>query len=217
MDQKDISDLAQKVEDDIDLEGDSGGDDDTDYFQADDLHLSSYYYSESLEIPENVKFDKDVVDMFHRLYTNIIDEFADVEIFLISMDSLLCEFTAHSYHNWTLGGQTIVLAHQVRAFFEHLNDLNAKYKLIWFTDLERKYEKDSILNFVYNYLMTFLDKSKWASNVEKFKNPLDPQWEDFLKRLTPSFLLMSIENPSKQVVSDEVNFIPEFVSIRKFI
>jgi hypothetical protein len=48
-------------------------------------------------------------------YTEIT-EFADVEIFLISVDSLLLELCAHGYHNWTLGGQTAVLTEQVSYF-----------------------------------------------------------------------------------------------------
>lgn len=56
-----------------------------------------------------------MIDSFQCIYTDVINEFADVEIFLISLDSLLCEFTAHLYHNWTLAGQTIVLSHQVRS------------------------------------------------------------------------------------------------------
>ncbi|KAI6202421.1 hypothetical protein M3Y96_00946700 [Aphelenchoides besseyi] len=170
-------------------------------------------YVETFEITETMEFDRSLVDMFHCTYTDIIDEFADVEIFLISLDSLLIEFTAHAYHNWTLAGQTIVLAHQVRAFFERLNDLNAKYKLVWFRDFEHKYKADVVLNFMYNYLVAFLDTSEYALYVEKFSNPLAPEWEKFLKRLTPSFLLMSVENPSTNVVNENVEFIPEFASI----
>ncbi|CAD5222230.1 unnamed protein product [Bursaphelenchus xylophilus] len=170
-------------------------------------------YVETLEIGENAELNKALVDSFHCYYTDVINEFADVEIFLISLDSLLCEFTAHKYNNWVLGGQTIVLSHQVRSFFERLNDLNAKYKLVWFTDLEHKYASDSVLNFIYNYLIAFLDSSEYAQHIERFSSPVDPEWDAFLKRLTPSFLLMSIENPSLEVVRDEINFVPEFASI----
>ncbi|KAI6233832.1 hypothetical protein M3Y99_00875100 [Aphelenchoides fujianensis] len=170
-------------------------------------------YVETYEIPETTEFDRALIDTFHCVYTDVIDEFADVEIFLISLDSLLIEFTAHSYHNWTLAGQTIVLAHQVRAFFERLNDLNAKYKLIWFRDLEHKYKSDVVLNFMYTYLVSFLDANEYAPYVEKFSNPLAPEWDHFLKRLTPSFLLMSVDNPSRNVVKEEVSFVPEFASI----
>ena len=44
---------------------------------------------------------------------NIISEFADTEIFLISLDSQIIECLEHTYHNWTLAGQTIVLSTQV--------------------------------------------------------------------------------------------------------
>lgn len=63
--------------------------------------------------------------------------------------------------------------------------------------------------------MTFLDASEWAPHVEKFNNPLDPEWDSFLKQLTPSFLLMSIENPSSTLVVEDISFISEFASIRK--
>ena len=51
--------------------------------------------------------------MFECDYRNIIEEFADVEIFMISVDSLIIECASHKYHNWTLAGQTLVLNSQV--------------------------------------------------------------------------------------------------------
>ncbi|VDK18168.1 unnamed protein product, partial [Anisakis simplex] len=55
----------------------------------------------------------EVLNKFPSKYDNIIAEFADVEIFLISLDGLLIELTSHWYLNWELGGQTIVIAKQV--------------------------------------------------------------------------------------------------------
>ena len=107
--------------------------------------------------------------------------------------------------------QTVDL--QVRAFFERLNDLHARYKLVWFTDFQHKYREDSVLNFMYTYLMAFLDASEYAEFVEKFSNPLSPDWDRFLKRLTPSFMLMSVDNPCREVVKEEIAFIPAFSSI----
>lgn len=63
--------------------------------------------------------------------------------------------------------------------------------------------------------MAFLDASEYAQYVEKFSNPLAPEWDRFLKRLTPSFMLMSVNNPSLDVVKEKVALIPAFASIGK--
>lgn len=82
--------------------------------------LSLQKFSCYLEISSIIRLNKffffQVLNSFKSRYDDILNEFADVEIFLISLDSLLIELTSHNYLNWTLGGQTIVLARQV--FFE---------------------------------------------------------------------------------------------------
>uniref|UniRef100_A0A914VAC1 DNA-binding protein SATB n=1 Tax=Plectus sambesii TaxID=2011161 RepID=A0A914VAC1_9BILA len=131
-------------------------------------------------------------------YEDVTPEFADVEIFLISVDSLLIELTAHSYHNWTLGGQTLVLTTQVDRFLTLLADRGGRFKFIWFSDLAPLYADDPVLAFLRAVVAQHLLQSKWADEIETFLNAFDPKWEEFLDRLTPSFLLLSPDDPCAQ-------------------
>lgn len=55
-----------------------------------------------------------MIAQFYVEQRNIISEFADTEIFVISLDSLIIECIEHKYHDWTLAGQSLVLSAQVR-------------------------------------------------------------------------------------------------------
>uniref|UniRef100_A0A158Q886 DEAD/DEAH box helicase n=1 Tax=Elaeophora elaphi TaxID=1147741 RepID=A0A158Q886_9BILA len=146
--------------------------------------------------------DVDVLNRFNSKYDNIISEFADVEIFLISLDGLLIELTAHSYLNWTLGGQTIVIAKQIEILLKQLSNLGGKFKLIWFTDLSAIYAKDTVLNFLRSFVAAYLLQSQWAVDIENFINPSDSLWLSYLHELMPSFLMIGVDDVSKNVVAD---------------
>ncbi|KAL4002464.1 DEAD/DEAH box helicase family protein [Acanthocheilonema viteae] len=149
--------------------------------------------------------DVDVVEILNRFnskYDNIISEFADVEIFLISMDGLLIELTAHTYLNWTLGGQTIVIAKQIEILLKQLLNLGGKFKLIWFTDLSAIYAKDTVLNFLRSFVAAYLLQSQWAVDIEHFVNPSDSLWLSYLHELMPSFLMIGVDDVSENVVAD---------------
>uniref|UniRef100_A0A915PQL1 DEAD/DEAH box helicase n=1 Tax=Setaria digitata TaxID=48799 RepID=A0A915PQL1_9BILA len=149
--------------------------------------------------------DVDVVETLNRFnskYDNIISEFADVEIFLISLDGLLIELTSHNYLNWTLGGQTIVIAKQIEVLLKQLSNLGGKFKLIWFTDLSVVYAKDTVLNFLHSFVAAYLLQCQWASDIEHFTNPSDSLWLKYMHELTPSFLMIGVDDVSKNVVAD---------------
>lgn len=97
-----------------------------------------------------------------------------------------------------------------------LDELNAKFILVWFSDLKPLFAKDQYLQFLHSFVLSYLSKSKWADAIECFKNPLDEKWSNFLYRLTPSFLLISLENASRNFVSEEIDFASCFLSISVF-
>ncbi|VDK71743.1 unnamed protein product [Onchocerca ochengi] len=149
----------------------------------------------------------EILSRFNSKYDNIISEFADVEIFLISLDGLLIELTAHRYLNWTLGGQTIVIAKQIEIFLKQLSNLGGKFKLIWFTDLSATYAKDTVLNFLRSFIAAYLLQCQWASDIEYFANPVDSRWLSYIHELMPSFLMIGVDDVSENVVADtSLNF-----------
>jgi hypothetical protein len=186
--------------DDLESLGDTSDEETADFTKSG--YISDEIEEETLSIDDDTPLDMNLIQQFPCVYTDIIAEFADVEIFLISLDSLLVELTAHKYHNWMLGGQTAVFTAQINRFLTSLEDLNAKFKLVWFRDLRRLYQKDTVLSFFHVFMLTYLKQSKWAEEIDEFASPADPQWASYLHRLTPSFLLMSLENPRKEVFEE---------------
>ncbi|KAI3421972.1 hypothetical protein GPALN_012509 [Globodera pallida] len=168
--------------------------------------------NENAAIEGDHQLDLETIRLIPCPYSDIIAEFADVEIFVISLDSLLLELCAHRYHNWTLGGQTIVLCEQVKQFLGGLEELNAKFKLVTFTELAPLFQQDAFLAFLHPFLLSWVAKSKWADDLDTFKSPLDEKWNDYLYQLTPSFMLLSLENPPN-IVNEPINFADRFISL----
>uniref|UniRef100_A0A1I8AIS0 Helicase ATP-binding domain-containing protein n=1 Tax=Steinernema glaseri TaxID=37863 RepID=A0A1I8AIS0_9BILA len=157
---------------------------------------------------------KECISQFPCVYTDIMSEFANVEIFMISLDSMLLEMTAHKFHNWILGGQTAVLAAQVDRFLNSLKNIGGKFKLVWFSDFLPLYEADTVLSFLHSFLLAHISQTQFGHDVIEFRNPLDPKWNDFLHQLTPSFLLTSTDNVSEDVVKKpEIDFAPKLQTI----
>ncbi|KAK6037667.1 hypothetical protein COOONC_24828 [Cooperia oncophora] len=86
---------------------------------------------------------KKMISQFTCDYRNIVSEFADVEIFIISLDSLIVECLAHSYHDWTLAGQSIVLTTQIDKFLQQFVNFGGKFKLVVFTDFASQFARDT--------------------------------------------------------------------------
>ncbi|VDM39316.1 unnamed protein product [Toxocara canis] len=155
---------------------------------------------------QNIDVHK-VLNYFPSKYDNIIAEFADVEIFLISVDGLLIELTSHWYLNWSLGGQTIIIAKQIDSLLTQLSHLGGKFKLVWMTDLIPFYAEDTVLNFLRSFVAAHLAQSRWAEDIESFSGPLDPRWSLYLQQLTPSFLMIAVADASERVsVNKELKF-----------
>ena len=85
-------------------------------------------------------------------------------------------------------------------FLGALEELNAKFKIVIFSDMSVLFNKNAYLSFLYSFLFQFLTSSKWSGDMEIFNSPLDKRWNIFLHQLTPSFILMSIENASPREI-----------------
>ncbi|VDL83227.1 unnamed protein product [Nippostrongylus brasiliensis] len=132
---------------------------------------------------------KKMIAQFECMYRNIISEFADVEIFIISLDSLIVECLAHSYHDWTLAGQSIVLTKQIDKFLQQFVNFGGKFKLVVFTDFALQFSRDTTLGFARATAIAHVSAGPFAKDLLFFTSPIDPNWERLLHDLTPSFIV----------------------------
>ncbi|KAJ1365898.1 hypothetical protein KIN20_026366 [Parelaphostrongylus tenuis] len=157
---------------------------------------------------------KSMISQFGCNYFNIISEFADVEIFVISLDSLIVECLAHSYHDWTLSGQSIILTKQIDRFLNQFMTFGGKFKLVVFTDFASQFARDTTLGFSRAVAIAHVSTGPFAKDLIYFTSPIDPDWERFLHEVTPSFLMISMDNVTKEVCAqDDINVTPQLETI----
>ncbi|KJH50124.1 DEAD/DEAH box helicase [Dictyocaulus viviparus] len=160
---------------------------------------------------------KKMFSQFECSYRNIISEFADVEIFVISIDSLIVECLAHSYHDWTLSGQSIVLTKQIDRFLNQFVNFGGKFKLVVFTDFASQFSRDTTLGFARATAISYVSAGPFAKvlylkcwfviisylDLIYFTSPVDPCWDHFLHDITPSFVMISTDNVTKEVCAQD--------------
>uniref|UniRef100_A0A158PA69 DEAD/DEAH box helicase n=1 Tax=Angiostrongylus cantonensis TaxID=6313 RepID=A0A158PA69_ANGCA len=155
-----------------------------------------------------------MISQFSCVYCNIIAEFADVEIFVISLDSLIVECLAHSYHDWTLSGQSIILTKQIDRFLNQFMTFGGKFKLIVFTDFASEFVGDTTLSFSRAVAIAHVSTGPFAKDLIYFTSPIDPNWERFLHDVTPSFLMISTDNVTREACAqDDINVTPQLETI----
>ncbi|VDM54329.1 unnamed protein product [Angiostrongylus costaricensis] len=157
---------------------------------------------------------KSMISQFNCVYCNIIAEFADVEIFVISLDSLIVECLAHSYHDWTLSGQSIILTKQIDRFLNQFMTFGGKFKLVVFTDFTSQFSGDTTLSFSRAVAIAHVSTGPFAKDLIYFTSPVDPNWERFLHDVTPSFLMISTDNVTREACAqDDINVTPQLETI----
>ncbi|EYC27342.1 hypothetical protein Y032_0009g662 [Ancylostoma ceylanicum] len=190
----------------------AGSTKDTDTSSDDDsASVGSAASEESLETADEVlvlDFDtttsmKKMITQFECVYRNIISEFADVEIFVISLDSLIVECLAHSYHDWTLAGQSLVLTKQLDRFLQQFVNFGGKFKLVVFTDFASMFARDTTLAFARATAIAHISTGPFSKDLVYYSSPVDPNWGRFLHDLTPSFLMISTDNVTKEACAQE--------------
>ncbi|CAJ0558517.1 unnamed protein product, partial [Mesorhabditis spiculigera] len=177
---------------------------DTDAASESNLGAEDEYVEDENVVVDYMSDDLgEVISRFPCQYTNIIPEFADVEFFMVSIDSLLLECAAHSYHNWHNGGQTRVLIAQVDNFVDQFTRLGGKFKLVLFNRLGDLFKKDTTLGFMRAAVIAHLMQGAHKDEIESFDSPMDPRWAHYIADLTPSFFMTSTSDPVSGICPDE--------------
>ncbi|GMS88551.1 hypothetical protein PENTCL1PPCAC_10726, partial [Pristionchus entomophagus] len=157
---------------------------------------------------------KKMIAQFYVEQRNIISEFADTEIFVISLDSLIIECIEHKYHDWTLAGQSLVLSAQIDRFLNQFTLMGGRFKLVVFTDLWTHFSRDTTLSFVRCSAISHIQSGPYKNYLEFFHSPLDQRWAAFLKQITPSFMMISTDNVSVEVSGcEDINVSPQLETI----
>ncbi|CAJ0581105.1 unnamed protein product, partial [Mesorhabditis spiculigera] len=194
---------------------DSGESDNDDDLSDGPTHSEVEYVEEELVAIDYMLDNlQEVITKFPCEHTNIIPEFADVEFFMVSVDSLIIECCAHSYHNWNFSGQTRVLNAQVDNFLHQFTNLGGKFKLVIFSQLAALFKKDTTLGFIRNAVVGHLSQGPYKNDIEVFESPIDGRWAKYIADLTPSFFMVSTNDPTTAFCSEEdMNFKSRFETI----
>ena len=120
---------------------------------------------------------------------------------------------------------------KIERFLSGLEDLNAKFKLVLFSDFAFSFMHDNLLSFLHSFTIAFFLNSKWRvkffgliwdqslnfqDDVITFSNPLDINWLNYLHDLTPSFMLMSLDNANSTIFHNApANLSRKLISIGK--
>ena len=129
---------------------------------------------------------------------NLMNEFADAEMFLIDADSLFMEILLDSNLDWCYGGQLLHLVYLFERYLHLFVRKGGVFQLLFFRDFQELWKSEPSLYLARQALKFHLRKHISNKVLCDFQNPWDPMFAKYVKEFCPSFILLSDGNIKKQ-------------------
>uniref|UniRef100_A0A8C3L1P4 DExD/H-box helicase 60 n=1 Tax=Chrysolophus pictus TaxID=9089 RepID=A0A8C3L1P4_CHRPC len=116
--------------------------------------------------------------------TFLLKDFVESEFFVIDGDSLLLMFLNEEV-------QHLTLFYLIECFLHDFTQKGAKYIIVFFKDVEQMYFQNPQFLFLRTALIEHLKHNTCITIHTEFSNCFSPQWEIFLKKSYPYFIIIS--------------------------
>ncbi|XP_052546100.1 probable ATP-dependent RNA helicase DDX60 isoform X2 [Tympanuchus pallidicinctus] len=117
-------------------------------------------------------------------FVSLLKDFVESEFFVIDGDSLLLMFLNEEV-------QHLTLFYLIECFLHDFTQKGAKYIIVFFKDVEQMYFQNPQFLFLRTALIEHLKHNTCISVHTEFSNCFSPQWETFLKKSYPYFIIIS--------------------------
>ena len=132
-----------------------------------------------------------LIDQLRPQFLNLMNEFADADMFLIDGDSLLMELSLDKNLDWTHSGQ---LLHFIYLFERYLHLFVRKdgvFEIVFFKDFDKVCKSSPCLYLARNVIIQHLVANVNYKVLCEFESPWDPEFHEYIKVFVPSFMLLS--------------------------
>ena len=136
----------------------------------------------------------DLETFLHQLQPemlNLMNEFADAEMFLIDGDSLLMELTLDKNLDWIYSGQFLHLVYLFERYLHLFVRKDGVFQIVFFKDFEEVWKSQPCIYLARKVIMQHLLANVSYTVLYKFESPWDPEFLKYIKDFVPSFMLLS--------------------------
>ncbi|XP_028405481.1 probable ATP-dependent RNA helicase DDX60 isoform X2 [Dendronephthya gigantea] len=133
---------------------------------------------------------------------NLMNEFADAEMFLIDGDSLLMELALEKDLDWTYSGQILHLVYLFERYLHFFVRKDGIFQIIFFKNLESVWKSQPCVYLARKIILQHLLANVSFKVLFDFESPWDPNFFSYIKKYSPSFMLLSdgeiLHEPERQ-------------------
>ncbi|XP_046851941.1 probable ATP-dependent RNA helicase DDX60 isoform X1 [Xenia sp. Carnegie-2017] len=148
-------------------------------FVPDDLEMS-----EGSDIQDNI-------DQLRPQFLNLMNEFADAEMFLIDGDSLLMEQALDKNLDWTCSGQLLHLVYLFERYLHLFVRKGGVFEIVFFQDLGKMWKTQTSIHLARNVIIEHLKANVTHKILCEFESPWDMKFQKYIEEFAPSFMLLS--------------------------
>ena len=141
---------------------------------------------------------------------NLMNEFADAEMFLIDGDSLLMELALDENLDWTYSGQLLHLVYLFERYLHLFVRKDGVFEIVFFKNFDKVWKSQPCIYLARKVIMRHLQANVCYTVLYEFESPWDPEFLRYIKSFVPSFMLLSdgeilCENKDQQLIPKHVS------------